>query len=540
MDMSQYRDLFVAEAKGHLQTLNGLVVRLEDNSGDRDTLDELFRHAHSLKGMAATMQYHPVSVLAHQAESLLSRVRGGEFTFSPALGDLLLETSDALSAMISAIEAGNEQLPDYTDLFNRLTEFTPDPLTDPLADRRASPEIHPPPIDPSGTGHQFRRSDTFNRVRVRTEILDRLVTIAGELLTAHSRMAECLDAMTGPTVEEPLAQFSYLLRDLKDEVFRARMLPFSIVSERLPRLVRDLSRRQGKLVDFRINGADMELDRGILEELSEPMVHLLRNAVDHGIEPHDERIAGGKPPGATIQITVRRLGSQIEIEVTDDGRGMDPDVLIGKALDSGMITSRQAEAMTRQEAFMLICRPGFSTAREVNDLSGRGVGMDVVRTMVRSLGGSLAIESSPGQGSRFQITLPITVSIIHVLLVESGTLTVALPLTSIIRTVELTPEDIRCHGGEYSFLIHGESIPLVPLATYLKQPGGIPHREYIPIVLTELAGNLTGIMVDRLVGQREIFVRPLGLPFSSIPGMTGGSIMGDGSILFVFDVTTVL
>lgn len=542
MDMSQYRDLFVSESHDHIRAFNDLIVQLENNGTNKSVIDELFRHAHSLKGMAATMQFNSVAVLAHAMEDLLSKVRSDEFTLTPAIVDLLLEGSDALGGMIAMIESGNDALPDSATLTKRLTGFTPGNTSPPApAPPSATPddaEPAPDRRDQTTSGrYQFRQSDSFKSVRVRTEILDRLVDITGELITTRHRLADQAQNCPEAQLDEPLSQLSVLLRELRDEVFRARMLPFSFIAERFPRLVRDLARKQGKEISFQIEGKSIELDRGILEEIAEPLVHILRNAVDHGMELPDERMAAGKSPGGEICITVTRDKDHVQIVVSDDGHGMNPAHLIIRAIEKGVISSAQAEVMTTEEALLLVCTPGFSTAETVSDISGRGVGMDAVRSAVHNLGGTLSIKTEPGQGSSFILKLPITVSIINALLVECGRLTVAFPVNAIDRALELKRSDIKEEGGQKICTLDTRSIPLRSLNRLLGQ--ATPHggAACVPAIVASISGTQVGLVTDRILGQREIFVKPLGKPLARMRALTGGAILGDGRIVFVLDAS---
>jgi len=542
MDMSQYRDLFVSESRNHLATFNELIVQLEDNVSDRAVIDEMFRHAHSLKGMAATMQYDAVATLAHRMEDLLGRVRSGDIAFCPPLADLLLEGSDFLSGMVSVIESGAGAPPDTAGLVERLETYTPDPSQTIPAPEPPADDADPEALagDSAPAKHQFRQSDSFKSVRVKTETLDRLVNITGELITTRHRLMDRARRHAAQALDEPLHQLSALLRELRDEVFKARMLPFAVVAERFPRLVRDLARKQGKEVSLQVEGREIELDRGILEEITEPLVHILRNAVDHGLESPDARVAAGKPPAGVITITVARDKDHVDITVADDGRGMDPARLAQKAVEKRILTPAQAYNISRQAALMLVCAPGFSTAARVSEVSGRGVGMDVVRTAVHVLGGTLAIESEVGRGSRFILRLPITVSIIHVLLVECGELTLAFPVNTVSRTIELRRDDIFEESGRMVFALDGRHIPLKSLNRLLDQP--LPRRtgQIVPAVVSEAGGVMAGLVTDRFLGQEEIFVKPLGIPLSRMKKLTGGTITGDGRIVFVVDASTLI
>jgi two-component system chemotaxis sensor kinase CheA len=532
MSMSKYRDLFISESRRHIEVISELIVGLENNSGDQNSIHELFRHAHSLKGMAATMQYNRISELAHRMEDLLSRVRGGEFSFSQKTADLLLEGNDLLSVMVSAIEAGDDSwLPDSTGLVGRLTAYVPDQVP-PTASDEVEPQLAP------SQQHQFRQSDTFKTVRIRTEILDRLVNITGELITTRYQLADRLRDTAGSGPEEQLGRLSSLLRELKDEVFLARMLPFALVAERLPRLVRDLTHAQGKQATLAIEGQEIELDRGILEDIAEPLVHILRNAVDHGLEMPADRALAGKTPIGLIRIRVVRDKNHVTIAISDDGRGMDPHLLTARAVEKGLISSQQASAMSTEEALLLVCQPGFSTAESVSDISGRGVGMDAVKSSVHNLGGTLSIESALGQGSRFLLKLPLTVSIIQALLVECGQLTLAFPVNAVDRTLELTAGDFFEEGGQRACLLDGRTIPIRSLNQILAQPLPKGSSLHIPVIVSGIGGTPFGLTCDRITGQREIFVKSLGRPLARLRNATGGAIMGNGSIVFTMDINT--
>ena len=541
MDMSPYRDLFASESRGHITAFNDLLVRCEGSAAEPDDIAELFRHVHSLKGMAASMQFNPIADLAHRMEDLLGKVRSNDYSLSPAMIDLLLEGGDTLGVMIAMVEEGHDRFPDSAGLITRLSSFTPESAhlhtTSPPLSDQAGPEAEsggqPPPPQ-----HHFRQTDSFKTIRIRTEILDHLVNITGELITTRYRLTDQARSCPEAMLEEPLSLLSAQLRNLRDEVFKARMLPFSFVADRFPRLVRDLSRTQGKEILFSVEGKEIELDRGILEEITDPLVHILRNAVDHGMETPMERVAAGKVSSGAITIAVTRDKDRITICVTDDGRGMDPGLLIARAVEKRMISSAQARAMTHEEALQLICTPDFSTAETVSDISGRGVGMDVVSSAAHTLGGTLSIESEVGKGSRFILRLPITVSIINALLVQCGRLTVAFPVTSVDRALELERKDIIVKGGQKMCKLGTEFVPLKSLNRLLGQPLPKGGRSCIPAVVSGLNATPSALLTDHILGQQEIFVKPLGPPLSRMRGITGGTILGDGHIVFVMDIRT--
>ncbi len=542
MDMSPYRDLFVSEARSHLSAFGELIVRLEDSSSDSASINELFRHAHSLKGMAATMGYEQIAGIAHLMEDQLGRVRSGESRLLPDLTDLLLEGSDTLTRLVSLIESGSDTFEDTAGLIERLSALGPATEahtavhTEPLHEGADTPRE-----TAASAPHQFRQTNSFKSIRIKTEILDHLVNITGELITNRYRLAESIRQADAAECREPLHQLTTLLRNLRDEVFKARMLPFSFIAERFPRLVRDLARKQGKDAHFQVDGKEIELDRGILEEIAEPIVHILRNAVDHGLETGDERVTAGKPFGGTITLTVRRDKDHIEIVIADDGRGMDPERLKLKGVEKGFISPEQAAQMTPHEAYQLICTPGFSTAATVTDISGRGVGMDAVREAVHALGGILTIQSQSGQGSRFIMRLPITVSIIHALIVQCGPFEIAFPLNVVTRTVELKRSEIIEESGRSTVIPGKAPLPLRSLRQALQLPEAPgPEDALMPIIVCDIGGTPLAFSVDRISGQQEIFVRPLRSPLSYLQGFSGATIAGDGRVLFVADVSALV
>jgi two-component system, chemotaxis family, sensor kinase CheA len=541
MDMSPYRELFISEARSHLSAFGELIVRLEDSSGDPAVIDELFRHAHSLKGMAATMGYEQIVGIAHLMENHLGLIRSGESVLQAPLTDLLLEGLDALTRLVSGVESGSGSIEDISGLVGRLTAFDPAAETQTHFRSTQPNERRGLPRDTAASAqHQFRQTDSFKSIRIKTETLDHLVNITGELITNRYRLTEAVRRADAVECREPLNQLTALLRNLRDEIFKARMLPFSFIAERFPRLVRDLARKQGKEVHFLITGKDIELDRGILEEITEPIVHILRNAVDHGLESADERVLAGKPNSGTITLTVSRDKDHVEIIIADDGRGMDPELLKLKGVDKGLISPEQAAQMTSQEAYQLICTPGFSTAATVTDISGRGVGMDAVREAVNSLAGILAIRSQSGQGSSFAMRLPITVSIIHALMVQCGPFEIAFPLNVVTRTVELRQSEIIEVSGQITVILDNITLPVRSLRLALQLPE-MPGAEdaLLPAVVCNVGGALVAFSSDCISGQQEIFVRPLRSPLSRLRGVSGATITGDGRVVFIADASVL-
>lgn len=523
MDTSRYRDLFVSEAQEHLNALGALALQCEQNGTSAAPIHEMFRHAHSLKGMAATMQFTPVSTLAHAMEDLLAKMRDGKAPADRGTVDLILAATTALEQSVSLISQGREPF-ENTDLANRIRQYVPS-------------AVHQKPPTPTTTPSEqtFRAADDSATTRIRTALLDRMVTLSGELLTVRHSFEEIIRYHQVTELQQPFKELTTLLRLLQNEVVQARMVPFATIAERFPRMVRDLAHRSGKEVQFRIEGEGIELDRGILQQITEPLMHLLRNAVDHGIETSSLRSARGKASAGNLTLTVSRQADRILLQISDDGCGMDHARIRAKAVDLGLVTRNQAAALSVEETLLLVCAPGFSTAEQVSDISGRGVGMDVVRSTIQSLGGTLTIDSVPGRGTAITLTLPISAAVMHALLVVCGNLQVAVPINAITGTLEIGPESISSKDGDLYLLHDGAEIPLRSLARFFRQPPPEDRQPLLPVILTESNRQPMGLLADRILGQQELFIRPLQPPLSSLRGLSGACLTGSGQIIFMVD-----
>lgn len=544
MDMSQYRELFISESREHLNSINELIVALEKDAGDRETIDSLFRIAHSIKGMAASMEYADIAELAHKLEDLMDRVRKGALPFDGGAADLLLEGTDLLEAMIADVEQDAPASRDIRDLVQRLINYPPQKTEIPSIKTHKSeqpPPAQPVPLNASGKdeGRQAG-NDSSQTVRVKTDVLDQLINLTGELITNKYRIMTISSQVGSGSLDEACVELSKLLRGLHDEVMKVRLIPFAAITDRFPRLIRDLAKKSGKEIVFEVEGREIELDRGILEELSDPLIHILRNAVDHGVETTEERLAAGKSSRGRIRLAARREKEQVVISVEDDGRGMDPAKLIASAIEKGVIKQEEGWLLSHREALMLTCVPGFSTAKEVTEISGRGVGMDAVKSAIKALGGNILIDSTPGQGSRITLKLPLTISIIQALVVNCAHLKVAVPVVNIIRTLELKRGLITTEGKHKVFYMGEEAIPLVSLNRIFGLPLSHLTGEAIPVFVSEVKGRKVGLVVDRLIGQQEFFVKPLGRPLVKLKGLTGGAILGNGEVVFILDVANLM
>lgn len=536
MDMSQYYGLFISEAREHVRKIVDLAVLLEACPTDRPTIDALFRSAHSIKGMAASMSFMGIADLAHKMEDLMDGIRNG-LPVDASLFDLLLAGADQIGAMISDLENGGSGIGDSAALIGRIVAYSLGEQTARQDDNRDEPGAPDPPFaEPPSLPPLMEQRAVPETVRVNTDILDSLVNTTGELITVKHRLAALAVNHRDENFPEALRDLGRYLRELQDQVMAVRLLPFEVVAELFPRMVRDLSRKLDKEVAFTMQGGDIKLDRSILERLGDPLTHILRNCIDHGIEPPSVRLAAGKPASGTLNLSVTRLKDQVEIGIADDGGGIDPETICAAAVAKGVVSREKSAGLTSQEKLMLICQPGFSMSTAVTDVSGRGVGMDVVKNTLQSLGGTLAIGSAPGRGATFLLKVPLTIAIINVLLVAVGGVTVAVPLTAVLRTLDLRQDELGNINGEEIFFLDGDAVPLLPLHGFFNIPVGDVPADTLAVFIAEIRGRRVGIRVDRLVGHQEVFVRPLARPLSALPFLNGATILGDGQIVFILDI----
>jgi two-component system, chemotaxis family, sensor kinase CheA len=514
MDMSKYREMFLTESRDHLLDMGRLLLALEQDPTERSAIDALFRNAHSIKGMAASMGFEGTTELAHYLEDLLEQCRrNGQVP--PEVGQRLLEGVDLLEGLL-----------------DDLTADGPEWCVTPFLAHGAPAEISSTPVAKPTASPPELSGEPIRTVRIRTELLDRLLDLAGALLTNRYRLQSAAKAADPPRLLEGIDHLSRLVTDLHHQVLQARMLPMGDLTGRLPRLVRELAQHCGKTVSLRIEGEGVEIDRTTLEGLAEPLMHLLRNAVDHGIEQQGE-----------IVVRASRDKDQVVLSVSDNGRGLDPVTIREQAVRSGLLSPEQASTLRQRELLLLICAPGFSTAKRITDTSGRGVGMDVVKTTVEQLGGTLEIASTVGVGTCFTLRLPVSVAIIQVLLVTCAGQTLAIPASRVQRTLEIPPAQLHRKSNQVLATIRDgvgaeaveTLVPLLSLRKVLGLPTTTAGNASVSIVVTEARGRRVGLVVDALAGQREVFVKNLTPPLNRLPGISGSTILGDGRIIFLLD-----
>ncbi|MFT3913311.1 MAG: chemotaxis protein CheA [Anaeromyxobacteraceae bacterium] len=432
-----------------------------------------------------------------------------------------LETSEALQT----IERALSQISDIAG------------VTLSAAEPPAPAPAAPAPAAAAGGPAAKPDADAARTVRVRTEILDGFLDTVGELILATARIREVgkiVPEDAKPVLEESVDRLHAIVKDLHDKVMAVRMTPLALVTERLPRTARDVARKLGKQVDVDVKGSEIEMDRAILEELSDPLLHVLRNAIDHGVEPPHLRLLSGKSATGKIQVHARRDRDRVIIEVDDDGKGMDPGKLRAAAVARGTLSPDQAANLSDREALMLACLPGVSTAETVTDVSGRGVGLDAVKKSIETIGGTIELDSVRGAGSRVTFRLPLTVAVQPVLLVRVGEEVLGLPIAKVHGAVEVQLSKLDRTRGEPVFPYAGELVPVQDLTRLLGLPGD--GKDARAVVITEGADGRIGLAVDGLLGQQEAVLKPLSQPLDLVPGLSAVTVLGSGRPVFILDV----
>ncbi len=406
----------------------------------------------------------------------------------------------------------------------------------------------PKPQEPKKPAQQVAAKKADSTIRVEVERLDDLLNIVQELVLGRNRLLQVnntvLQEFEGTEISRALSeatqQIDLMTTELQLAVMKTRMVKIGKVFNRFPRVIRDLSKMTGKKVRLEIVGEETELDKTLIEEINDPLVHMVRNSVDHGIEPPEEREKLGKDPTGTITLSAEQEGNNIIIVIEDDGRGIDPEKIKAKAIEKGIITPEKAEEMNKNDILNLIFAPGFSTAQKVSNVSGRGVGMDVVKTNVTKLRGIINIETEVGKGSKFIIKLPITLAIIQGLLVQIDTEVVVIPLNTVIEVVRVSKEDIYSIGSSEVIKLRDTVIPLVDLKESLYRRGFSSEKDWYYIVIVGIAEKRFGLKVDRLLGQEEIVIKSLGKYLGNIKGIAGSTIMGDGTVVMIADIADIV
>jgi len=649
VDMRKYMDLFVSETREHLEEAAEAMVRLEQHPDDGETLNLLFRHGHSIKGMAGSMGFSTIAHLSHALEDLFDEVRKGNLSFTPQIGDQAFQALDALSDAITEVERGEDPPAMLEECAASLRSFlghapaARQPVApgsgepEPQAPAPGSPQddpsfnveirIAPNTVMPAARALVlFKKLEGMGRIlfsspsreallsghfegrllvqlsstsseaslrreiegpyvqsmtlapcqpvvrpaagsaqrtaassptptpaagptvptatlRIRAEVLDRFLDHLGELIIHESRLKSSLGDELPVQAESALEDLRKTLNRLQGDLMSLRMMPVEHIAPRFARTVRNLGSNLGKRVLLTMDGRDVELDRSILEGIVDPINHILRNAVDHGIEMAQDRVVLGKPSAGRISIRSTAHGDAVTVEIQDDGRGMDPQRIRQAAVERELLSRDEADALGDAEALMLVTIPGFSTAEQLTEVSGRGVGMDVVRTRIESLGGRLKIHSIPGKGTRVVLRLPLTIALVHAFLVEAAGELYAVPVSSVERTVEVQLDNLDRDGDERWLQTDEGRIRLHSLAALMNGNGSKSegrHETLAPALLFRSEECTLGILVDHILGKRDMVVKPLHSPLENLREYSGATILEEGRIALILDLQNLV
>jgi len=574
---------FVVESLEHISAAEAALLELESNADDADQINVVFRAFHTIKGTSGFLGLEPVQKLAHLAENLLDRVREGQIRILGGYADLALNSCDALKAMIEALEGIEPGGPLYMpENYAELLEHLRDPeaagygeeadvepprvgdllvacnvadrsTVDQAAQRQGDKRIGQVLVEqgiakPQDVAKAIRtqqkirgRRAAESAVRVGTDRLDRLVDAVGELVIAQSMVAQdpAVADRSNPTLTKNVSHVGKIVRELQDVSMSLRMVPLKATFGKMARLVRDLARKAGKKVRFVTEGEETEIDRNMVEVLNDPLVHMMRNAVDHGIEPPEQRLKAGKDETGTILLRSYHSAGNIVIELRDDGKGLDREKIIAKAIDRGLI--KPGQELSDAEAFGLIFQPGFSTAEKVTDVSGRGVGMDVVRNGIESLHGKIDVKSTPGRGSTFVIRLPLTMAITDAMLLRVGRQRYLLPVVSVQRSFRPEPGSVSTVAGRCEMVMtRGSLLPVFRLHELFAVPDAISDPYEGLLIVIESEDRQCAVMADELLGQQQVVVKSLGGFLGEIPGVAGAAILGDGRVGLILDAAGIM
>jgi len=525
---------FLAEAEEIFVHMEEVLVAFERNPSDDDLLHALFRDAHTLKGGSALVGFDAVKDLAHDLESLLERIRKKTLGVDDVLVTLLLKSVDVLRAAIREAAAGRNEPTAQTVAFRERLALTANAEPGVVATPASGPEN-----GEGGENAGAATHGTHRTLRVDVGKLDRMLNLSGEIAIARGRLAEMLERsveLSPQDVLEAHRETDRLFFDLQELIMKARMVPIGPTFHQHARTVRDVAQAGGKRCALLVEGDDVEVDTAVIEHIRDPLVHMVRNAIDHGIEPPDVRVAAGKPPqGRLILRAFHEAGSMV-IQVEDDGRGLNRDRIAAKAAGLGM--ANDPARMTDEEIARVIFEPGFSTSERVTEISGRGVGMDVVRRNVEALRGSVAVNSTPERGTLVTVKVPLTLAIIQGFRVEVGSETFILPLDSVVECLTLPQEEAEGRDGLGVTNLRGTPLPWLRLRHQFSVAGEVPERENIVVV--QNGNDSAGIVVDQLVGESQTVIKPLGSMFKNIPGVSGSSILGNGRVALILDVPGLL
>ncbi|MEH7122836.1 chemotaxis protein CheA [Bacillus sp. JJ1773] len=684
MDMNQYLEVFIEESKEHLQACNEQLLELEKNPENISIVNEIFRSAHTLKGMSATMGYEDLAKLTHQMENVLDAIRNHKLTFNPEILDVIFLAVDDLEAMVQSIAEGGDGKRDVAEVVEKLlmiekgesvnqiaksevaaavAEHKPtvksvydefeltvmqqskeqgfetfevtvslredcllkaarvfmvfeilekigevikanpsveqleeeqfdQEFTVTIVSKEVKEDIHKKVMKVSevervdvhilsleairqseldapeliksngpifeeketaensvakqqeekkaGASSSSAKNSSSKTIRVNIERLDILMNLFEELVIDRGRLEQISRDLNNQELHETVEHMTRISGDLQNIILNMRMVPVETVFNRFPRMVRQLARDLDKKINLEIIGAETELDRTVIDEIGDPLVHLIRNALDHGVETPEIRKANGKNEEGTVILKAYHSGNHVFIEIEDDGAGINRDKVLAKAIKNGIVTGQAAVTMTDKQVFELILASGFSTAEKISDVSGRGVGLDVVKSTIESLGGTISIDSTLGKGSIFSIQLPLTLSIISVMLTEIQKEKFAIPLSSIIETAIVKKSDILNAHNQRVIDFRGKVVPLLFLKEIFEVPVFEEEDEFYSVVIVRKGDKMAGLVVDSFIGQQEVVLKSLGNYLTNVFAISGATILGDGQVALIVDCNSLI
>ena len=541
MDLTSLLDDYLEDGASHLESVEAELMKLEksiqNETPDPALLTLLLGHLHTMKGNAGMMGFASLQNYIHALESVLKPAADGATPMTASLCDSLYSSVSVLRNALHTIGTNPSEPLDLSDELMAVTY-------------RDAPEVGNPggAEQPDGKLRDLAyRNSKSGTLKVNFEKLDDLLNLAGELviqrtafISLESRLREVVsDRVLLDAFNESSRVLGKTANDLRESIMKVRMLPIKGVFHRFNRLVRDLSRHHEKMIGLVFEGESTELDKTVIDEIGEPLLHLIRNAVDHGIESPGERRRAGKTPNGTLKLGACHESNNIVVSVEDDGRGMNAGTIKESALAKGLIDTTEAEAMTDPEAFQLVFLPGFSTSREVTETSGRGIGLDVVKKTVVALNGTITLDSVPGQGTCFTIRLPLTLAIIPALMVEMARDTFAIPLSGVLESIRIDSAEIHRVAAGEMITFRNRLLPIVRLDQFFRLKR-VDQRNTEYIVLVGSGEKRCGIVVDRLLGQQEIVIKTMDDYLGELPGISGGTMLGDGRIALILDIATLV
>uniref|UniRef100_A0A7C4AIF7 histidine kinase n=1 Tax=Thermodesulfovibrio aggregans TaxID=86166 RepID=A0A7C4AIF7_9BACT len=548
-EMDEIINEFIVEAEEILEQLDPLFVELEHRRQDPEIINEIFRGMHTLKGAAGFLGFQGVVDIAHRAETILKKIREGEILPTTKITDAILKGTDSLRILISKIKNKEEAEADQSVLKmldNALQEALTQKPEEKFEEITVTEKVEVKPSKPEEVVTQIPKEKEVATLRVDVERIDKVMDLAGEIVLARNRLlnlAAKLESKYGGDdhVEGLVESVSFLDRvtsDLQLAVMKMRMQPLQKVFVKFPRMVRDLAKTLGKEVDLEIIGEDTEVDKSVIEHIGDPLVHIIRNSIDHGIESPEERVSKGKPQKGKIVIDAYQKGTQIVIDISDDGKGIDIEAIKSKAITRGLVTVEEAEKMSDDAIINLIFLPGFSTKDISTELSGRGVGMDVVKSNVAKLNGYVEIFTEKDRGTTFRISLPLTLAIIQAMMIQVGDETYAIPQSMIEETLRVGINEIKEVTGQKVLTVREKVLPLFILNEILGIPGHAESQKRY-ILVASVGEKRFCISVDSVLGQEEIVIKTINGIDSEECGIMGATITGDGKVVLILDLAVI-